>query len=300
MKSYEIDVVLATLNGSKYLQELLDSIASQQYVKINLYASDDGSSDTTTKILKNSSNSFSQVKILEGPREGPAANFFALLKHTSADYVALADQDDVWNFDHLFNSIKDLESIENSPGMRFCALTEFGVGIRERIWPKLESVPNIEKLLVENPARGCTVVLNRNAVDLINSFQPKAAVMHDWWILLLISLTGKVIFSNAAEIRYRIHETNTIGLAKKRSFKGVKSAIKGVWPPMLQAIELFEMCKNQLSEESFNKLKNFIEIPNLTIFRKSIATLFFPKRFRTSFMDEIALRVTLILCRKPN
>jgi glycosyltransferase involved in cell wall biosynthesis len=295
MKPLEVDVVLATYNGSRFLQEQLDSIACQQYVKINLYVSDDGSADRTLDIIQDNAARFSRLEVLLGPRKGPAANFFSLLRHTSAEYVALADQDDIWHQNHLINSINDLAPLGSTPGMRFSSTNEFGLNAKERIWPRILKVPPIENLLVENQARGCTTVLNKNAVVLVNSYEPKAAVMHDWWILLVISLRGKVIYSPEPEVEYRIHDTNAIGLPKKRGFRALRSAIKGTWPPMLQAFELFESNKNNISNEIFLKLENFTSIPSLNFLKRASSTLFRPKRLRSNFFDELAVRVTLFL-----
>lgn len=300
MKPLQVDVVLATYNGSKFLQEQLDSIACQQSVKINLYVSDDGSSDNTYEIIERNAHNFSRVEFFAGPRKGPAANFFSLLRHTKAEFIALADQDDIWHQNHLINSINDLVPLGSTPGMRFSAMNEFGLDVRARIWPKIKVVPPIEKLLVENQARGCTTVLNRNAVEVINSYEPKAAVMHDWWILLLISLRGRVIYCAEPEVNYRIHDTNAIGLPKKRGLRAIRSAMTGSWPPMLQALELFELNKNYISKDTFLKLENFTNIPNVNFLEKAKSTIFFTKRFRSNFFDELAVRVTLFLHRNTN
>ncbi len=300
MKPFQVDVVLATFNGSRFLQEQLDSIACQQNVRINLYVSDDGSSDKTHEILEVNASNFSRVEVFVGPKKGPAANFFSLLRHTKAEFVALADQDDIWHQNHLINSIKDLLPLGSTPGMRFTAMNEFGDNIRERIWPKNKVLLSIENLLVENQARGCTTVLNRNAVNLINSYEPKAAVMHDWWILLLISLRGRVIYCAEPEVAYRIHDMNAVGLPKKRGFRAIRSSMSGAWPPMLQAIELFELNKNYLSEDTILKIENFTKIPNMNFLEKAKSTIFFPKRLRSSFVDELAVRLTLFLHRELN
>lgn len=47
----KIDILMATYNGEKYLAEQIDSIISQTYKNWNLLIRDDGSSDSTFKIL---------------------------------------------------------------------------------------------------------------------------------------------------------------------------------------------------------------------------------------------------------
>ena len=48
----KIDILMATYNGEKYLRGQIDSILSQTYKNFNLIISDDASTDSTQKILK--------------------------------------------------------------------------------------------------------------------------------------------------------------------------------------------------------------------------------------------------------
>ena len=48
----QIDILMATYNGEKYLREQIDSILNQTYSNIRLIISDDCSKDQTIQILK--------------------------------------------------------------------------------------------------------------------------------------------------------------------------------------------------------------------------------------------------------
>ncbi len=48
----EIDILMATYNGERYLREQIDSILNQTYSKFRLLISDDCSQDKTREILK--------------------------------------------------------------------------------------------------------------------------------------------------------------------------------------------------------------------------------------------------------
>ena len=299
MLPIEIDVVLATFNGGKFLREQLESVLSQKDVAINLYVSDDGSSDDTLKILDSYADKFLSFKLLNGPQLGPAENFFLLLANSKGDYVALADQDDIWEPDHLMNSIESLSVFNNTPALRFCSAREFGIKINERIWPSVGELPSFQILLMENQARGCTMVMNRKAVNEIVAYLPKNAVMHDWWILLQIYLKGKVLYSNVPEVNYRLHGLNAVGMPKKRGFKAFKSARDGTWAPMLQIKELFDLNQGLIPEIYLKTLSDFNNIPTLSFVKKFKKTLFRTNRLRTNLVDEIAVRLVLFFFR-PN
>jgi glycosyltransferase involved in cell wall biosynthesis len=293
----EVEVLLATFNGQLYLSEFLESLCNQQGVKIHLRVSDDGSKDETIKILYKYAELFESFIIHEGPRRGPAANFFFLLRNSEQIFIALADQDDIWKPDHLINAITDLSNFNHIAALRFNATVEFGNGIKKNVWPSIESVPRIQNLILENQARGCTMVLNRQAVNLVNEYQPKNAVMHDWWILLQIQLIGKIVYSHLPEVNYRIHNSNFVGKPKKRKFGAIGNALSGKWAPYLQATEVYEVNKEITENEDVDKLSEFLELVNLPIYRKALRIIFYPGRLRTSFMDEIALRMILLLLK---
>lgn len=48
----EIDILLASYNGEKYIAEQIQSILNQTYKKFRLIISDDCSKDNTVKIIK--------------------------------------------------------------------------------------------------------------------------------------------------------------------------------------------------------------------------------------------------------
>ena len=47
----KILVLMATYNGEKFLQEQLDSLNGQEYVEVDILVRDDGSTDSTQKII---------------------------------------------------------------------------------------------------------------------------------------------------------------------------------------------------------------------------------------------------------
>ena len=58
-----VSIALATYNGEKYLKEQVDSLLAQTYKDIEIVACDDGSSDTTVKILQDYAAKDSRIKV---------------------------------------------------------------------------------------------------------------------------------------------------------------------------------------------------------------------------------------------
>jgi len=93
-----ISVAMCTLNGEKYLQEQLDSIAAQTVLPSEIVICDDGSRDRTIEIIQTFAATTSIPIHLHFNMEnlGVAHNFFKAIKLCKSDWVMLCDQDDVW------------------------------------------------------------------------------------------------------------------------------------------------------------------------------------------------------------
>jgi glycosyltransferase involved in cell wall biosynthesis len=295
----EVEVLLATFNGELYLSEFLESLCSQQGVEIHLRVSDDGSTDGTLDIIDSYKNKFESCEIYSGPQKGPSANFFSLIEKATYGFVALADQDDIWLPNHLVSSIKRLAVTPDIPSMTFSAVMEFGENLKfESIWPNRFPGEDIRTILTENLARGCTIVLNSKAIDLIKFHPPENAIMHDWWILLLIYSSGSVTWSTLPEVRYRIHEKNAVGsqpifqIRAKRFFKNIRGRR---WAFVSQADELLRSYSWSMSGQKRQNLEAFLRVFVAPSFKSRLIMLTWRRSFRSSLIDELAIRIAFLL-----
>jgi len=283
----QVQVLLATYNGEKYLREFLQSLIAQVNVDIHVLVSDDGSTDSTINILEEYKKFFETFQVISGPKQGPAANFFHLLKNANCDYIALADQDDIWETNHLSESVFRLIEKRKNPALTFSRVMEFGDNVEECIWPKkiAKNVPG--SYLFENCARGCTIVINRMALKTLQLDIPKNAIMHDWWMLLTIQAVGEISWSEDPEVRYRIHSNNVVGRRKQfrsRANELIINYSEMDWKPLRQLFEL-----NQTFAWAYKK--NFRDLYLRPIFYMA----FVPARIRSSKSEDIILRIFFAL-----
>jgi rhamnosyltransferase len=236
-----VEVLLATYNGELYIREFLSSLANQVGVEIDLIVSDDGSSDSTLVIINQYLSFFHSVTILKGPNKGPAANFFSLLRSARGTYIALADQDDIWNPRKLLDGITEISS-NIGPILQICSLNINGGQL-------VNSKPfEIPISIMRNKSQGCTMMLNKELLQIIQETKFEYSLMHDWAILLVAQLAGEVIHSPKSGVNYRIHENNFVGIKsfdKRMSIflrslmkKGSNSSVYA------QANEIHEQLKN--------------------------------------------------------
>ena len=93
-----ISVVMPTFDGARFLAAQIESILAQTATDFELLAIDDGSSDATIAILDDAARRDSRVRRLPASgNRGQNRRLVELLAAASGEFVAIADQDDVWD-----------------------------------------------------------------------------------------------------------------------------------------------------------------------------------------------------------
>lgn len=97
MKRNTVSIVMCTCNGESFIREQLDSIVAQTYPVEEIIIQDDCSTDRTFEIVSEYARQYPHIRpIRNDERKGVNGNFFDALSKASGDYIAIADQDDVW------------------------------------------------------------------------------------------------------------------------------------------------------------------------------------------------------------
>lgn len=93
-----VSVVMATFNGERHLAEQLRSILEQSHPPAEIVIGDDGSVDRTLEVIDEVAAS-TPVPIratVNRERLGYGENFMQTAARAKGDFIAFADQDDVW------------------------------------------------------------------------------------------------------------------------------------------------------------------------------------------------------------
>lgn len=218
---YRVQVLLSTYNGEKYIREQLDSILNQKDVAVSVLIRDDGSTDSTISILDEYCSKTSDIKLIKGTNVGACVSFFELFKVADMgyDFYALADQDDYWYKDKLSvacDKLANIDNKENKPLLYCCEadITDEDLNSEKQTFPKKK--PGFGNALIENIARGGSVVFNPTLLGMVRIDAPKDCYMHDWWLYLIATCFGKTIHDNQAYYKYRQHKDNVLGASTSK------------------------------------------------------------------------------------
>lgn len=92
-----VSIVMCTYNGEQFLREQLDSILAQTYPIHELIIQDDCSTDHTADIVREYARQYPFIRFYANISNlGFNRNFQDALSKAEGDYIAIADQDDIW------------------------------------------------------------------------------------------------------------------------------------------------------------------------------------------------------------
>ncbi len=286
----KIDVLLATYNGEKYLKEQVDSILNQTYKNINLLISDDGSSDLTVEILKEYEATDSRVKIfIQKNNIGLVKNFEFLLRQVTSEYYMMSDQDDVWLPEKIEKSIKKL--MEEDADLVFCDLEVVDKDLKmifPSFWEYLKIDKKIKKyndfrmVYLYNCANGCAILSKSKFIEHMLPLPNNSKFMiHDYWIILYVSLHGKISYVDEKLIKYRQHGNNQVGTEKLSTkfskFEQVRELFLRVkiehFEDFVARKDAFSDEQNEFNEKALNYFKSltkkkYINFSGIKIFHK--------------------------------
>ena len=219
-KTPQIVVLLAAYNGTRWIAAQIDSILAQQAVAVQVVLSIDRSSDGTEAWAAQLAQQDARVSVLPGGQVfgGAAPNFFRLLRDVDmagCDYVALADQDDLWHPDKLARACQQLQ-LTGAAGYSG-NVTAFWPGGQERLIDKAQPQQPWD-FLFESPGPGCTFVLAQPLALALQSWvrQQGQALQpvdfHDWLIYAWARAQGyQWLIDAQPHLHYRQHAHNQLG-----------------------------------------------------------------------------------------
>lgn len=290
-----IVVVMSTYNGAEHLVEQLDSVLSQDVGSLSVLVRDDGSTDGTVGILEGYERAGS-IELVRGENLGVVGSFLDLISRApaDADFIALADQDDVWHPDKLSRALEVLAKKDPAVPQLYCAEYMFcDAEMRPQGRSHLNRIGvSFPTMLYENMVSGNTTVINRTLAGLVVAAGPEGVYCHDWWLALLATAVGELTFDDFACLEYRrtgsnVSPTGAGGLSLLR-YRIRTFFEKGELSRITEQLErLREVCGDGMSPERRRLLDRALDGGRL-----SKALL--PVRLRQKPAEEVALRLLFL------
>jgi len=111
-QSVAVTVLMAVYNGEKHIKEAVASVLNQTFEEFEFLIIDDASNDSSMDIIRSFNEK--RIKIIKNDRNiGLAASLNRGIKHSSAEYIARMDSDDICRRERLEKQIKHMRARRN-------------------------------------------------------------------------------------------------------------------------------------------------------------------------------------------
>lgn len=295
-----VAVLMATYNGKLWLSEQVSSILKQVAVDVTLFLSDDHSTDGTLEYLKQLAESDSRVLVLpKTERMGSAGkNFYRLVCDvdiSAFDYVAFADQDDIWNVNKLSSHV-DLIRENHAEAVSSNAIAFWPDGRHKLI---VKSQPQkAYDFLFESAGPGCTFLMtpwlvNQVKQQLLTNPVAGDVALHDWLTYAVCRSAGKSwVIDSVPSMKYRQHAHNVLGA--NSGFGALFARLEKMrhgWYRS-EVIKICQVCTIQSSDDMYSFILACLQTKR---YFSTLKLLPYIKYFRRDPVDRLALGVFIAL-----
>lgn len=273
-----ISIVLCTFNGERYLRQQLDSIFNQTLPACEVIVQDDGSTDHTMDILREYAVRFPQMKVhVNEGRHGINANFFSAMSRATCPWIALSDQDDIWESTKLEHQSRAIGDHLLCSG-RSVPFSDDGFPVTTDLRD-----PNYDALRVAylGALPGHTFLFRRELLR----FLPDGAscpYLYDWQLQLIAACAESIVYLPETLVHFRRHRDAATATEPVPRAAISKDAFRYLWftvrhhHHLQQAVrQRFVIIREMLSPLPFKtrSLKDCLTMAQLQIRRGPIAFL---------------------------
>ncbi len=295
-----IAVLMATYNGKQWLSEQLDSILQQVGVDLTLFVSDDHSTDGTLEYLNELAESDSRVVVLpKRVRMGSAGkNFYRLVCDVDIsdfDYVAFADQDDIWNLDKLSHHVNLIQA-ENAECVSSNVMAFWPDGSKKLI--RKSQSQRSHDFIFEAAGPGCTFLMTPWLVaklreEIQSARSPaKNVVMHDWLTYAICRAhKRRWVIDDVPSLMYRQHANNVIGA--NSGIKAIVNRLRKINDGWYRG-EVSKICEVAVGINPDSKLIKLSGLFKARTFLSQLQLLSYVFQGRRKFVDRVVLGLTIL------
>lgn len=277
----KVDILMATYNGSKYIESQILSLSSQTYVDWRLIIHDDGSIDNTIELVKKMAIIDDRITVIDdGIKFGSAAaNFMHLLRFSNAEYCMFCDQDDIWFDNKIELQLAAIQSKNN-------VLPQV-VYSNSYVWIPNEGIKGLSTitfpkkinhfLFLNSGMQGCVAIFNRSMREILMSYKGTLA-MHDHILHMSGLCLGEVHYLPVSLMLYRNHENNVTGNTATSS-SNIKQIIKNNLLPVVDKKHynatscFYEIFSSNLEKKDKVKIQTYLKMLDMNIIKRMVSVI---------------------------
>lgn len=228
MHDLNVSVVIAVKNEEVYVEQALRSVLEQKNISFEVIVIDDGSTDSTYKIVESLKSSFLNLQLIRNPKKGKCAAFNYGVSVSRAKYVCIYAGDDIMPEDSLrarFNKVSSYPVDAEVVGL--CKLITMSKD-------KKFDGHLVPKRAGKGGLTGVSYMMSRAVIGKMFPV-PETLPNEDTWMELAVTYFDGwiLVHSDIVGCRWRVHGGNSINMQSDFAEYNKKLT------PRMAAIELF-------------------------------------------------------------
>lgn len=217
-----VSVIIPAYNSEKYIVGAISSILAQTYKNLEIIIVDDGSTDSTARVVKDKINAKRyplSAKYIHQKNGGPSAARNRGIRESKGEYIAFLDSDDIWLPEKIERQVN--YCIDNSQcGLIYTGYDtcdENGIIVSKFIKKEVSKKEILKNLYLKNViSTASTVMVRRECFDRVGYFDEALKVAEDWDMWIRILNLYDFYYINESLARYTIRK-------ESQSYNGQKN-----------------------------------------------------------------------------
>lgn len=204
-----VSVNICCYNGEKYIAETIRSVLAQTYTDFEIIVVNDGSKDATEHIILGFKDP--RIKYFAQANQGLSATRNRAMELSSGEFIAILDQDDIWEPEKLELQVRLMDS---DPGVGvvysdYSVIDEHGNITRADQKPHKYCRGHVaESILKDNYVPCPTIMFRASALGKAGKFRTDFKQAEEYDLCLRLSRICDFDFVDKPLARYRVHATN--------------------------------------------------------------------------------------------
>lgn len=222
-----VSVIVPCYNHEEYIEECIKSIINQTYKNIELIVIDDGSKDSSPKLLKELSLIYN-FHFEYQKNIGLSATLNKMINMSTGKYIALVASDDIYTLNKIEILVTEFENLDEDYGI-VCGNAQFINNKSEKLFHKknnnkyydlisyyISSREDINifsefgsytSILASNYIPALSTLIKRNILIEVGLYEEEIT-LEDWNMWLKLSKKYKMKYINEVVAFYRWHDSN--------------------------------------------------------------------------------------------
>ena len=203
-----ISVVIPVYNNETTIQETIESVLTQSFSDLELIVINDGSQDSTLKIV--SSILDPRLKVFSYPNAGLAATRNRGVSHASGEYISFIDADDLWTPDKLEAQFKALQ-VNPQAAVAYSWtdwIDEFGQFLRPGGHISVNGDVFATLLVRDFVESGSNPLIRAEALAEVGGFDESLPAVEDWDMWLRLAAGYEFVCVPSPQILYRVSSSS--------------------------------------------------------------------------------------------